>query len=475
MSRHPTIAAPVLMPALFRLLAAYRPAVGQERVLVRLIHLTLAQVLALGRHTVSQLLVVLGVSGQDWSAWYRLFNRPRLDLARVQTILLGQILGVLPALGPVVAVVDATQLPRTSRTLPGVGWTVAPHTPKWRRGIHLAQRYVGLSLLLPQTEAGDSRALPLRWLLLRTAKTAAMGDAPERKETTGAVALVAWLRARLDAAGRTAQELLVLGDGTYSTAPVLATWPARTVLWARCATNRALYALPSYRPGPGRQRRYGDRGPTPQQTLHTPDGWADYSFPVRGRSVTVTAKLTGPWLVHGAPFHPVMLVVVRGVERGKGTTRRQREPQFFLVSVTVPTEDEWALAMPLPALLGWAWQRWEVEVMHRELKSGFGLGEQQAWSDRGAATVVPWVVWTYALLVLAGYQTWGLGPAPGPRLARWHAPRRWSFGRLWQTYRAELWQLGAFQPVWRRSPDTWAEIHAWVTTQTNAALGMRRR
>jgi len=97
--------------------------------------------------------------------------------------------------------------------------------------------------------------------------------------------------------------------------------------------------------------------------------------------------------------------------------RRQRDPQYFLVSVAVPTEDEWALAVPLGELLAWAWQRWEVEVMHRELKSGFGLGEQQAWSARGAATVVLWVVWTYALLMLAGYQTWGVGPAPGPHLA----------------------------------------------------------
>jgi len=76
---------------------------------------------------------------------------------------------------------------------------VAPRTPKWRRGIHLAQRYVGLSLLLPRTDAGDSRAIPLRWLLLRTAATTAMGDEPERTEPAGASELMTWLRDRLDA------------------------------------------------------------------------------------------------------------------------------------------------------------------------------------------------------------------------------------------------------------------------------------
>lgn len=477
MSRHATTPPPALLEALVRLLAAYRPAVRQERVFVRFVHLTLGLVLALGRHTVSQLLVALGVSDGDWTAWYRLFNRARLDLTIVQAILLAQVLSVLPATGPVVGVVDATQLPRTRRTLPGCGYTVQVRTPRWRRGIHLAQRYVGLSLLLPRTAAGDSRAVPLRWLLLRTAKTTALGDEPERKETTGATALVTWLRAALDGAGRVAQPLLVLGDGAYSTAPVLSALPGRVVLFARCAKNRALYALPIYRrTGRGRQPQYGERGPTPQQTLHRDGDWTDHTFMVRGRAVTVTATLTGPWLVRGAPFAPVGLVVVRGVDRGKGTTRRQREPHFFLVSVTVWGEDpdDWRLTVPLPALLAWAWQRWEVEVMHRELKSGFGLGEQQAWSDRGAATVVPWVVWTYAVLVLAGYQSWGLGPAPGAAVARWHTPRRWSFGRLWQGYRAELWHLGGFQPAWARSPDAWAEMTAWVATQTNAVLGVRR-
>lgn len=474
MSRHATPFSPSLSATWFALLGAYRPVVRQERVFVRLCALTVASVLALGRHTLSQLLVALGGAGWAWSAWYRLFNRSRLDVLAVQETLLTQLLPLLPRTGPIVTAVDATQLPRTSRRLPGCGWTVAPHTPKWRRGIHLAQRFVGLSALLPRSAQGDSRAVPLRWLLLRTAKTTPCGHEPERTERAGAAELLGWLRGQLDALGRGGQVLLVLGDGAYSTAPMLTALPARTLLWARCAKNRALYALPTYRRGPGRQRRYGERGPTPQETLHTAGGWHAYRFMVRGRAVTVTAKLTGPWLVRGAPFAPVRLVVVRGVERGKGTTHRQRDPQFFLVSVTVPTEDAWTLAVPLPELLAWAWQRWEVEVMHRELKSGVGLGEQQAWSANGVATVLPWLVWAYALLILAAYRTWGYAPPPGPDRGGWWRPRRWAIGRVLQQARSECWHLGEFGPGWTRSPDTWAEITTWVTTQLPAVRGCRR-
>ena len=430
-----------LLSTFFGLLAAYRPVVSQERVFVRLAQLSIGSLVCLGRHTISQMLVALGVGADDWSAWYRRFNRRRIDPSRLQEVLVEQAVAVIPVEAAAIVVgVDGTQLPRSTKTMPGSGLTVSPRSPKWQRGLHFAQRFVCISLLLPRSLLGDSRAVPLKSLLLRSGKTTPMGAEPERTESQGAVALITWVRERLDALGRTDQLLVVLGDGAYSNAGVLTGLPERVMLFARCAKNRALFALPEYRrTGKGRQRRYGERGLTPQETLHTQGGWHDHTFMVRGRAITVTVKLTGPWLVKPAYLHPVMLVVVKGVDRGKGTTRRQRDAQFFLASVHMTAEDEWELAIPLADLLAWAWQRWEVEVMHRELKSGFGLGEQQAFSDAGAATVIPWMLWVYALLVLTGYVTWQLGPGSVPDVGRWWKPRRWSFAKLWQGVRQEIW------------------------------------
>jgi hypothetical protein len=459
----------------FDLLTAYRPVVRQERTFVRLVLLAMACLLGVGRQTLTRWLLTLGVSVHDWTAWYRLFNQTRLHLPTLHATLVDQVLAVLPTRAPVVAVVlDATQVPRTSRRFPGSGLTRAMRGLQWPRGLTMAQRFVGLSVLLPRSPDGDSRAIPLKWLLLRSAKTCPCGDAPERTESQGGRALVAWMRQQLDGAQRATQRLLVVGDGAYSTAPVLADLPAQVTVLARCARNRALFALPTYRAqGRGRQPRYGARGPTPQATLHDATDWQEVSITVRGRTIPLTATVTGPWLIHGAPFQPLALLVVRGIDRGRGVSRRQREPQFFLVTLEMEQEDEWALPLPLAEVLAWAWQRWEVEVMHRELKSGFGLGQQQAFSDQGAATIIPWLVWVYALLILTGYRTWGLGSGPAPTLGRWWTARRWSIGQLRQALRQELWQLGEFQPVWTRSPDTWAEITTWIGTQTNAVLGTR--
>lgn len=462
--------APTLAATWFALLAAYRPVVRQERLFVRLVALAVASMLGVGRQTLTRWVVTMGTGAQDWTAWYRLFNRDRLHLATLQGTLVAQVLAAIPATESVVAVaVDATQLPRTSGKLPGCGITRALRGLRWPRGLTFAHRYVGVSALLPRSEAGDSRAIPLKWLLLRTARTRPLGEEPERTEGEGARELVGWVRRLLDASHRAAQRLLVLGDGRYSTAPFLAALPKNVTVLARCARNRALFALPTYRAtGRGRQPRYGERGPTPQETLHQATGWQTVAVRVRGRTIPLTVAVTGPWLIRGAPFQPLALIVVRGIDRGRGVTRRQRDPQFFLVTLELTREEAWDLPLPLAELLAWAWQRWEAEVMHRELKSGFGLGQQQAFRDRGVATVIPWLVWVYALLILTGYRAWGLGPGTVADLGRWYTARRWSLGRVRQGLRQDLWGLGEFQPEWARSPDPWAEITAWVQARTPA-------
>jgi hypothetical protein len=63
----PTTARP-LLTALFARLAAHRPACRQDRPFARLCVLTLGHLLCLGRHTLRQPIVVLGLGALDWSA-----------------------------------------------------------------------------------------------------------------------------------------------------------------------------------------------------------------------------------------------------------------------------------------------------------------------------------------------------------------------------------------------------------------------
>lgn len=187
---------------------------------------------------------------------------------------------MLPRTGPIVTTVDATQLPCTDRQVPECGWVVAPRTQEWRRGIHLARRFVGLSALPPRSARGDSRAGAPALVAVAHGHDDALRGAPEQTESVGGHPAAASARGwRLQWHG------------------VLRALSARVVLFARCAKNRALFALPTYRPGEGWLRRQGDRGSSPQATLHTTDGRQAYQLMMRNRVVTVTVKLTSPRMV----------------------------------------------------------------------------------------------------------------------------------------------------------------------------------
>jgi hypothetical protein len=459
------------------MLTAVAPATRQRRTHTRLAVLTLGNLMTLGRHTLSQVIVAVGAGGQEWSPWYRLFSRERVRSSVLHRQVLTTMLGHLAPHDPLVVVLDATQVPRWSRRFPGVGWARSIRSPHWRPGLHRAQRLELLSGLLPLSDQGDTRALPLHETWLRSQATRPFGSVPQQTEVEAGLRLLRWLRLMLTLAVPQERQraVLVLADGAYSVAPMLARLPQRCWLLARCAKNRALFAVPAPDGARrGRKRCYGAQGPTPQQTLHATTGWTRHTVLVRGRARPLTVQVTGPWVVRLAPSHPVFLIVVKGIDHGSGGTRRQRDPQYFLVSAQRSEDDGWQVPWPVETLLAWAWQRWEVEVMHRELKSGFGIGQGQAWSPTAARLTTSWVLWSYALVVLTAYHHWGHTSPDGGVIGRWHQPRRWSVGRAVQQVRADLWRLPDFSPQWTATPDAWAEIAAWWTTQTTAVLGQRR-
>jgi hypothetical protein len=51
-------------------------------------------------------------------------------------------------------------------------------------------------------------------------------------------------------------------------------------------------------------------------------------------------------------------------------------------------------------------------VRHREMKTGFGLGEARCWGPRSAVLSVRFRAWSYAVMVLAGVRCWGLEAGP---------------------------------------------------------------
>jgi hypothetical protein len=328
---------------------------------------------------------------------------------------------------------------------------------------------------LPPLVQGYTRAIPLRFLPAFPPKAVTAAVATKKEWEAGSE-FVQWVRQQLDQAGRLAQRLLVLADGAYDTVGFWRSLPPQTMALVRTARNRRLRQLPPVYAGKGRRRKYGDVAPKPCEWLQSRQGWEQCLVLVRGRYIKHRYQVHGPYLREQAAAHPLFLIVVGGAswKAGKREPKRvKREPAFYLVSA-LAVDGQWQLPLPVEQLLAYVWQRWEVEVAHREMKSGFGVGEKQCWNQHSAVLSVQWSVWVYALLLLAGYRAWGWLGGPATPTRWWRGARRWSLNTLWRSYRAELWGQEHFRATFSSTRNDWPKTEDRLAALSHAVAAAAR-
>jgi hypothetical protein len=271
------------------------------------------------------------------------------------------------------------------------------------------------------------------------------------------------------------QQVLMVADGSYDTLELWKHLPDGVILLARSAKNRALWHLPKQTAGRGRKRVYGKRALSPQQRWGKKGSWGGCNFMVRGRMRHLQYRVSQPVLRRGAPQRKLILIVVRGKKRTTKSGRTyQRDPLPFLVNAVQDDKGRWVLPLPVETLLFWAWQRWELEVCHRELKSNFGLGNKQCFNPHSAVLSVQWSAWVYSLLLLAGYRTWRLTHAPDVPTRGWRGSQRWSLNTLWRAYRSALWGQHDFLPLFTPTPTDWGEKETLLLALKNSIFASAR-
>jgi hypothetical protein len=453
--------------AMLQLMEASRDGFGQGRVYLRAVLMALAEVMSFGSHHVTDLLRSVGLVEEDWTAWYRLLQKPsRMREERLGQALVAQTWGHRGEDGLYVVGIDNTSAPRNSLTMEGTSWLKCPRNPPWRVGIHRAQRFLNVSWLAP-LEQGYSRAVPLRFLPCFPEKAVRQAHAAHIEPQTGAAALK-WVREGVDAQDPSTA-LLCLADGSYDRPAFWTALPSNTTALVRTAKNRVLKQLPPPYGGRGRRRKYGERAPAPQDYLAQTGGWRAFSLTVRGQQRRMVARVEGPFLREKMPATPLMLLCVRGQTWRRAQRQRRRAPVFYLVNA-VWRDGRWQLPLPLETLLAWAWQRWELEVVHREVKSGLGLGDKQCFHPRAAVTSVQWSAWVYSLLTLTAYRQLGAATLVKRSTAWQRHPRRWTLQTVLDAFRRELTTHPDFS--WLRSASTsiWQKIEAHLLNLTSPSL-----
>lgn len=437
--------------------------------------LALGMICAFGRRTISQCILLVGAGQRDWSAWYRLFLGRRFREEDLSQRLFDEALKEMPANQPCVIGVDATHLPRSSKKMPGTGWSPAPGGPVWKQSLHRTQRYVTCAWFPPIVK-GFTRAIVLRFLSAFTPKSIAAGE-DKRKDWEVALTFMAWMRQGLDAAGRAAQMLVTLGDGAYDKPEMWHGLSHGMVLIARTARNRVLRCLPTTRAGRGRRAQYGQRAPKPMDYVKMPKKhWHHSLIPVRGKTYNLRWMLRGCFLREKVADRPVYLLVIGGstrLSKSRGGKRVWREPVYFLINA-IQVDGEWKLPLPVSDILAWVWQRWGLEIAHREMKSNFGLGETQCWGKKSTILAVQWVAWLYGAITLAAYRRWRFTPGPALNTSWWSGPRTWSFNTVLRTIRTEAFRLDDFRGLYGEASKTRLNSLAQWSLLRNAVLGSAR-
>lgn len=391
----------------------------QKRTARRAIKQAISSVCVLGKRTIARS-YLLGGAERDWSSEYKLYSRSQWQAQSLFDGVLQEAIRLCPeTLLPFGT--DDTRIKKSGKKIQTAGWGRDPLSPPFHLNLQFGLRFLHTALLLPHDpQAGVSaRALPVWFEEAPVVKKPGKKASDEQQQryreekktrnlSVQAVSMFQQLRRKVDALDGVGKIVAFALDGSYCNRTIFKAELERTILIAR-ARKDAKLSVP-VREG---RRQYSVETFTPEQVLKDPDReWAEVKVFHGGKQRSVFHKEVSPVLWRrGGATKPLRLIVVKPIAYRKTAKGRllYREPAFLL------TTD---LSSPADKLLQLYFDRWQIEVAHRELKQTFGVGQAQVRVPSSVARQPVVSVATYSILHLAAVTEFGapraevFGPVP---------------------------------------------------------------
>lgn len=407
----------------------------------------LAQLVCLGRHTLTGVQATAGRVGSDWSADCRLYSRERFDPEEVFAVARRRIDSCLEPKKPMVVAMDDSVMRKTGTKIYGVGYRRDPLSPPFHVNFMRGQRILQLSAALPLSQAPEIRMVPVAFQHVPVpAKPSRKADALQwseyrkavRENRIGRLGLqsITRLRQSLDDDGREKRPLHVVVDGRFTNRTVMRQLPERTVFIGRIRADAKLYHLPEAgsKQITGRRRIYGPDAPTPEQLRQSEDvPWQTIQARACGRTHQFRLKVLRPlrWRATSDQVDVQIVVIAPlGYRLTKQGRVLYRKPAYL-----VCTDPNLSLQQLLQAYL---W-RWDIEVNFRDEKTLLGLGQAQVRTPASTELVPALTVAAYSLLLLAANRPQFSPSLPPPLWRRSPRKRRASLPDLIAQLRHDLW------------------------------------
>jgi hypothetical protein len=383
---------------------------SQNRTAVRARRQGLGALVCLGRRTLTRIIWANGGEQHNWSSEYFLYSRVKWEPQGLFAPILDGALDLCP--GRLVGVaVDDTKLHKTGRCIQQAFYQRDPLSPPFHTNLILGLRFLQASLLIPlhKRAAASCRALPIRFeessRVKRPGKNASDEEwkmyRQKRKEqnlSTHFATMTGQVRQALDEAGGALKTLVLAVDGSFCNRTVFATRRNRTEIIARARKDAKLC-----KHAPAGSRRFYDTNKfTPEQVRkdHAVP-WHTTKIFYGGKRRIVRYKEIDPlYWQGGARKQPLRLIVVAPTPYRKRKSGRlyYRNPAYLFTTDLLDNAK---------TLLQIYFDRWQIEVNHREEKDTLGVGQAQLWNPTSVPRQPVLVVAAYSALLLAALLAFG--------------------------------------------------------------------
>jgi hypothetical protein len=418
-----------LLATFLDIVGPWRAVFPQQRTWRRGVRQALGSLVCLGRRCLSRIIWTNGGQDRSWSAEYFLHSRSSWDAQalfqpiweRALPFCRGQLVGVA---------VDDTRLRKTGRCIQQAAYHRDPLSPPFHVNLVRAIRFLQASVLVPlhQQAPRYTRAVPVRFeevsCVKKPSRTAAAETWASYKEAVKQhnlsqrfVQMAHALRHALDAAGGIAKTLVLAGDGSFSNRTCLRAAVDRTELIVRTRKDAVL----CHQAAAGSRRFYDPAKFTPEQVRQDATRpWCVTKVCYGGKRRTIRYKeIPLVYWQRGAARRPLRLFIVAPTPYRK----RQSAKRYYRQPASLLTTDQQHGAR---ALLQIYFDRWQIEVNHRDEKDTLGVGQAQLWNPIAVPKQPVLAVAAYSALLMAALRTFGAarGTAYAP-LPKWrrHAHR----------------------------------------------------
>lgn len=284
-------------------------------------------------------------------------------------------------------------------------------SPPFRMNLLFGLRYLQASLLFPHHQSAEAgaRGVPVRFTevphVKKPGKKATEQDRAEYKAaikkqnlSIAGVTMIEDLRKTLDRNGASTRPLVMSMDGSFCNKTIFSHDFERTVLIARTRKDARL-CFPAEK---GSRKKYSAECFTPQSVRadeNIPYQTAEIFYGGARRDIRYKQLNNILWR-RGSRLKPVRLIVVapQPYKVSPNARTNYRDPAYLL------TTD---LTSPIALLLQIYFDRWQIEVNHREEKSILGVGQAQLTSALAVPRQPAFAVAGYSMILLAGILEFG--------------------------------------------------------------------